>query len=116
MPEAHVQMSVRQPRPEVSVIDIQGEVTAFAEPVLAAAFEKASRGEVAAVVFNFAGMDYMNSGGIGLLVTTLIRAQRNGQQLRATGLGEHYREILALTRLDEAIAVFEDEAAAVGGG
>ena len=54
----------------------------------------------------------MNSGGIGLLVTLLVRAQRGGVRLLATGLSDHYRQILALTRLDEAIEIHDDE----GGG
>jgi anti-anti-sigma regulatory factor len=55
----------------------------------------------------------MNSGGIGMLVTLLVRTQRNGQRLAAVGLSEHYRNIFALTRLDEAITLFDDEAAAL---
>jgi hypothetical protein len=35
--------------------------------------------------------------------------------MRAFGLSQHYREILALTRLDEAIHIFDDEATAVTG-
>jgi len=64
---------------------------------------------------NFTDLEYMNSGGIGLLVTTLIRAQRSGQALRAYGLSEHYLQIFALTRLDEAIAIHADEASAIAG-
>ena len=55
----------------------------------------------------------MNSSGIGLLVTLLVRANRMHQQLLACGLSEHYRQIFDLTRLDEAIAIHEDEAAAI---
>jgi anti-sigma B factor antagonist len=55
----------------------------------------------------------MNSGGIGLLVTLLVRAQRAGRRLHAIGLSEHYREILTLTRLDEAIEVHDNETAAL---
>jgi len=115
MPEANVEMSVRDAAPTVRIIDISGEVTAFADSVLSEAFAKASAGDVRVVVFNFVGMEYMNSGGIGLLVTTLIRANRNHQQMRAFGLSPHYREILSLTRLDEAIRIYDDEAAAVAG-
>jgi anti-sigma B factor antagonist len=116
MAEAQVQMSVRDGGSSVKVIDITGEVTAFAEPVLSEAFGEASSGDTKVVALNFAGMEYMNSGGIGLLVTTLIRANRNHQQLRAFGLTDHYREILSLTRLDEAIQIFDDEDAAVSIG
>ena len=115
MPEANVEMMVRDAGPQVRIIDIKGEVTASAEPVLSDAFARASAGEAKAVVLNFGGMEYMNSGGIGLLVTTLIRANRNHQQMRAFGLSPHYREILALTRLDEAIRIYDDETAAVAG-
>jgi anti-anti-sigma factor len=66
-----------------------------------------------AVVLDFSGMEYMNSGGIGLLVTLLVRAQRSNTRLLATGLTNHYREILALTRLEEAIEIHDDEASAV---
>jgi anti-sigma B factor antagonist len=55
----------------------------------------------------------MNSGGIGLLVTLLVRAQRAGGKLIATGLSEHYRQIFELTRLDEAIDIHDDRAAAL---
>ena len=51
----------------------------------------------------------MNSSGVGLLVTLLIRANRNGQSLSAVGLNEHDRHIFELTRLNEAIRVFETE-------
>ncbi len=66
-----------------------------------------------AVILNFKDLSYMNSGGIGLLVTTLIRARRKGHRLLAYGLNEHYREIFSLTRLDEAIGIYEDESAAL---
>jgi anti-sigma B factor antagonist len=55
----------------------------------------------------------MNSGGIGMLVTFLIRANRRDQKLAAFGLSDHYREIFELTRLDEAIAIYDDEQSAL---
>lgn len=107
-------MSVRAAAPDVRIIDIKGEITAFAEPILMESYSQASGVGCRLVVLNFTDLDYMNSSGIGLLVTLLIRAQRNGQKLAAYGLTEHYRQILTLTRLDEAIGVYTDEAAAVG--
>jgi anti-sigma B factor antagonist len=77
------------------------------------AYQQASNGGKRSVVLNFTGLGYMNSGGIGLLVTMLIRAQRNGKKLLAYGLSDHYRQIFSLTRLDEAIGIHPDETAAV---
>ena len=70
-------------------------------------------GDARSIVLDFSRLEYMNSGGIGLLVTLLVRAQRPGQRLLAVGLSDHYRQILALTRLDEAIAIHDDETAAL---
>ncbi len=106
-------MDVRDAGAGVRVIDIIGEFTSFAEQEIAKAHDKAAAGGVDAVVLNFDGLDYMNSSGIGLLVTTLIRAQRAGHKLLAYGLTSHYREIFALTRLDEAIGIFDNEQAAL---
>lgn len=113
MPEAKIAMSVREPAAGIKVIDIKGELTAFSEPILTEAYGDADQPGVRTVILNFEGLDYMNSGGIGLLVTILIRAQRKNQRLSAFGLTSHYREIFSLTRLDEAISIFDNEAAAV---
>jgi anti-anti-sigma factor len=106
-------MNARGAGSAIEVIDIDGEITAFCEPVLMEAYRQASDRGAKAVVLNFSDLDYMNSGGIGLLVTLLIRVQRNGQKLMAYGLSDHYRQIFSLTRLDEAITIHDDEAAAV---
>jgi anti-sigma B factor antagonist len=70
--------------------------------------------EIRNIILDFTHMDYMNSSGIGLLITLLVRANRQGQKLFATGLNEHYRRIFELTRLNEAINIFPsvDEAVA----
>ena len=91
------------------IIDIGGEITAASEQVLMAAYSEASAGGAGTIVLNFSGLEYMNSGGIGLLVTLLVRANRQRQRLLAFGLVDHYREIFELTRLDEAITIYPGE-------
>lgn len=113
MAQANVVMNVRNVGRNVNVIDIQGEVNAFAEPVLMDAYNAASIGHARSIILNFTGLEYMNSSGIGLLVTLLIRANRQKQRLLAYGLSEHYQHILELTRLNEAISVYGSEAEAV---
>jgi anti-sigma B factor antagonist len=73
------------------------------------AYQKASTDTTKSVVLNFSGLEYMNSGGIGLLVTMLVRANRQKQQLLAFGLTDHYKQIFELTRLDEAITIYDSE-------
>jgi anti-sigma B factor antagonist len=106
-------MDVRTPSASTSIIDISGEVTAGSDGALRAAYEQASGRETRAIILDFTRLEYMNSSGIGLLVTLLVRANRKKQRLLAFGLNEHYRQIFDLTRLDEAIGIHTDEAAAL---
>jgi anti-sigma B factor antagonist len=113
MPRANVTMSVRTVGDAVSVVDVQGDVTAFAENALMDAYTRASAVGAHAIILNFSEMEYMNSGGIGLLVTLLIRINRQKQRLLTYGLSEHYRHIFDITRLNEAIRVYDTEAEAL---
>jgi anti-sigma B factor antagonist len=106
-PKANVR--VRKAGQKTCILDIAGELTAFAEDTLMAAYNQACDAGVRRVILNFGELEYMSSSGIGLLVTLLIRAQRRQQRLLAYGLSEHYRHILELTRLNEAIAIYATE-------
>ena len=97
----------------VATIRIAGDVTSASESELMTGYTGAVEAGAGAIILDFSGLEYMNSGGIGLLVTLLVRAQRGGVRLLASGLSDHYREILSLTRLDEAIEIHQDEGAAV---
>ena len=109
MNQAQVTLSVRHPSSKVGVIDVRGDLTAFAEDALMDAYNEATQTGAHNIVLNFEGLEYMNSSGIGLLVTLLIRINRQKQKLVAFGLTEHYRQIFSLTRLDDAIRLFDSE-------
>ncbi len=98
---------------DAGILHIAGDITSGSEPELVKAYAQATDVGAKAIILDFSGLEYMNSGGIGLLVTLLVRAQRAGQRLLAVGLSDHYRQILSLTRLDEAIEIHHDEAAAM---
>ena len=107
-------LDVRKANNVTSVLDVKGDITSESEQALMDAYQEASGNTTKSIVLNFSGLEYMNSGGIGLLVTLLVRANRQKQKLLAFGLTEHYKQIFELTRLDEAIEIFDSEDAALG--
>ena len=113
MSNVNITTGVRRFEGTASVIDIEGEVNAFAESNLMSAYNLAATGDPPKIILNFTKLGYMNSSGIGLLVTMLIRANRQKQRLLAYGLNEHYRQIFELTRLNEAISIYDSEEAAL---
>ena len=104
---------VRHTPPGPAVIVLGGDITGASEQVLADAHAQTVQSGARDVVLDFTDLAYMNSGGIGMLVTLLVRTQRNAQRLSAVGLSDHYRNIFSLTRLDEAITLYDDEGAAL---
>jgi anti-sigma B factor antagonist len=109
MAQGTVVTDVREISKWTSVVDIKGDVTAASEQALMDAYSEASTDTTRTIVLNFSDLEYMNSGGIGMLVTLLVRANRQHQRLLAFGLNEHYQQIFQLTRLDEAIGIHDSE-------
>jgi len=109
----NVSIGVRKATEKVSILDIQGEINAAAESKLMEAYTQASNAGSKIIVLNFTRLEYMNSSGIGLLVTLLIRVKRQNQKLVAFGLSDHYRSIFELTRLNEVITIVASEADAL---
>ena len=95
MTQANITVTVRNLRNSTSILDITGEINAYAESELMDAYTEAT-----------------SRGAQNIMLTMLIRVQRQEQKLLAFGLSEHYRQIFELTRLNEAIAIYstEDEA------
>lgn len=113
MSEDKLTATVRQASPLANVIDIQGEINSFSEKSLSEAYAQATEGNLRTLIFNFSGLTYMNSFGIGMLVMLLIRAKREGKNVVGYGLNEHYRHIFELTRLDQVIPIYSSEAIAL---
>ena len=75
-----------QPRPvnaKLTILDIEGELTGNGEEILMDAYTAASASGAKTIGLNFDDLEYMNSSGIGLLVTLLIRGP--AQQADAPG-------------------------------
>lgn len=109
----NINITLRNITPVTSILDIQGEINAFAEKDLMNAYTQVSDHGIQNIILNFEKLEYMNSSGIGLLITLLIRCNRQKQRLVAVSLTEHYRQIFDLTRLNEAIKIYETESEAL---
>ena len=96
-----------------AVIDLHGEINAFAAERLNAAYAEAEQHNPEVVLLNFTGVDYINSTGIALLVGLLAKARASRRRLVVCGLSEHYVEIFQITRLSDFMSLFPNEASAL---
>ena len=113
MPASQLSATVRS-KPGVAIIDLQGEINAFAEEALTTAYTQAEQANPATVVLNFSKVDYINSTGIALIVGILAQARRSSRRILAYGLSAHYVEIFEITRLADFMHMFPDESSALG--
>lgn len=97
----------------VTIIDLKGEINAFGDAAINAAYAEASAAKPHALILNFSGVDYINSTGIALIVGLLAQARKGGQKLITTGLNSHYVEIFQITRLSDFLNIQPDEASAL---
>ena len=103
-------------RDGVAVVDLHGDIDAGADEALEEAYSAAQNGSVRRVLLNFAGVEYINSTGIALIVGLLARARKDGTRVLSSGLSEHYREIFEITRLADFMELYPDEETAVATG
>lgn len=99
-------------REGVAILDLPPQIDSTAEAALSSAYADAATRGAGPILLNFAGVDFLSSTGIALIVGVLARARKDGRVVSSYGLSDHYREIFEITRLADFMKIFPDEAAA----
>lgn len=102
-------------RDGIAILDLPAQIDSTAEATLGDAYGEAVAHGPGAILLNFAGVEFLTSTGIALIVGILARARKDGRAVSSCGLSDHYREIFEITRLAEFMRIFPDEASAVSG-
>ncbi len=102
-------------RDGTAVVDLPPQIDATAEQPLNDAYAAAAAHGSKTVLLNFAGVDFLSSTGIALIVGILARARKDGRSIHAAGLSDHYKEIFEITRLADFMTIFADEDTALKG-
>jgi anti-sigma B factor antagonist len=99
--------------PRISVISLAGRIDSSARDLLTAAWSDVSGESSEGLVLDFAGVTYMNSSGIALIINIISRARLSNRQLVVASLSEHYRHIFEITRLSDFVAQASDRTEAI---
>ena len=99
---------------DVTVIDAAGRITlgegasSFRDTVR----ELSSKGDKK-ILLNLSEVSYIDSSGIGEMVSGFTTVTNHGGQLKLLGLSKRVKDLLQITKLYTVFEVFDDEAAAV---
>ncbi|HVO42561.1 MAG TPA: STAS domain-containing protein [Aggregatilineales bacterium] len=94
----------------LGLLDFPRDVTAQTRESAYHAYNELARARVKAIGLNFDATDYMNSAGIGLVISLVEDATQAGRKVYAFGLGSHYRKLFSMVGLTERIMLVGNEA------
>src|SRR5579871_363647 len=105
---------VRREREGVAILDLKGRITAGDEvSVFRAAVDPLLRSERPTFLLNMAGIDYVDSTGLGAMVMCATGAKKRSGAAKLVHLNRRHIELLVMTKIDTIFEVFEDETDAV---
>jgi anti-sigma B factor antagonist len=64
-------------------------------------------------VLDLSGISYMDSAGLGLLLTVFATIRNQGGDLKLLNVAPRVRELFHTTKLDQVFQIFEDETSAI---
>ena len=108
-----VKLTIRQVG-NVTVMDAVGRITlgegasAFRDAIK----DLASKGDKKILV-NLSEVSYIDSSGIGEMVSSYTTVTNHGGQLKLLGLNKRVKDLLQITKLYTVFEVFDDEATAL---
>jgi anti-sigma B factor antagonist len=99
---------------DVTVVDATGRITLGegASTLRDSMRDLAAKGNKK-LLLNLSEVSYIDSSGIGEMVSSYTTITNHGGQLKLLGLSKRVKDLLQITKLYTVFEVFEDEASAV---
>ena len=92
---------------DITLMHIQGDITAQSEPVINEAYKKADdQGAAQKILIQFEEDAYINSGGIAVLIQILAHTQKKNQQIGITGLSDHFKKIFNMVGISKFAGIY----------
>jgi anti-sigma B factor antagonist len=108
-----VKLNIRQVG-EVTVVDAAGRITlGEGASTLRDSIKSLLAEGKKQIVLNLAEVSYVDSSGVGELVSSFTSASRAGGRLKLLGVTKRIKDLLQITKLYTVFEIFDDEASAL---
>jgi anti-sigma B factor antagonist len=98
---------------DVTILDVSGRVVAGEADLLRESIRNLIGGGETHIILNLAEVPYIDSAGIGELVSALVAVRRESGCLGLLNLTSRVRNVLGIVKLLTVFDVFDDEAEAL---
>ncbi|TFG43796.1 MAG: anti-sigma factor antagonist [Gemmatimonadales bacterium] len=99
----------------VLIVEVEGQLIVGNRQELKATIQQALDNGERKLLVDFAKTGYIDSSGLGALVSISKKVREQGGELRLSGLNEDLRSLFELTKLDTLFAIADDSAQALAG-
>jgi anti-sigma B factor antagonist len=97
----------------ISVVAVSGRLALGGETErLEAAVNKLLAQDLKRIVLDIAALDYVDSSGVGMLVSCLTKVKKAGGEFKVAGANPRIRRIFSMTGVEGMMPLFETVAAA----
>ncbi len=93
-------------RVAITLMDIQGDITALSEPYLNEAYQKATDQGASRILLKIDKDAYINSGGIAVLIQILALTKQNKQHIGITGITDHFEKIFNMVGITKFATIY----------
>lgn len=101
-------------REGVTILDIEGRLVLGEEAsALGDYLSRLTASGAKLILLNCADVPYIDSSGLGMLVTWSSRMERTGGALKLLNLSQRNLELMVITKLSTVFAIFQDEKNAI---
>ena len=114
-PRRPLPMAIEMDRPDhVALVIPKGDLTLSCAEDAAKTLAKLITPRRARLVVDLANVSYLDSAGLGVLVSTLKLARARGGDVKFCGLQEIVRSVFDMTRLTSVVEIFPSREEALG--
>jgi anti-sigma B factor antagonist len=97
-----------------TVVEVRGEVDLYTAPRLKTLLTELTGGGRNRLAVDFSGVEFMDSTGLGVLISGLKRCREAGGTLALVGPTESVRKVLGITGLDQVFTIHDELADVTG--
>ena len=100
---------------DTTVLHLSGRLDLNTSGEVKDAIKELLSGGVKKIILNLTRVDFINSSGLGVLVSTLKDVRLTNGRLALTNLSPYVREIFDITQLSNVFDIYDDEEVALDG-
>ena len=106
-------VETKQIEPDVMVMEFKGKITMGLEGrQVETLVDELLRQHKTKLVFDLTGVEYVDSTGMGVIVSCFTKMARAGGMLRVAGLNDRVRQLFKITRIDRVLSFYPTAQAA----